>query len=488
MAYAYTLIASDIEAVSKSNPAILPRTRYVTVFLSDGTPYPRCSANDNLSQYAGPTAPELTWRDSFGVEDFCNAIDPTDPDAITGFTAGTDRNQNYQLFSYVDQLMDLRNQYNVGDIRLHTVLLFNEAAVTACGAICQDVYGQYPGVPAGQMPQAAHTIARWTLQQMAQRGNGVFQEFNNGEIYSMGLGALDYSSLASKSVMKTFLVQGLSAAPGLELRELDSDGEGLVDALDNAFTLKTNKFFPDSDGDCFDDRFEALRSDRGFVPSVKDGRGCDPASPATPNCRCRDTDGDGLSQYAEDFLKTQSGLQDSDGDGVPDGLEVRYGLDPHVPNIGAVDTDGDGLSDLAELKADSNPTARDRAFYEQFGYQYETLARPQLDGSVCYDFTVTNLQLVTPPRQTGPVAGTESISSRQGYNLFKLWFAEAPESGVATDYGFWRTACASAEYDPPSVRDPVGPDIKLISTDFVTPDLLNEPVELKSRCVGVALP
>jgi hypothetical protein len=35
---------------------------------------------------------------------------------------------------------------------------------------------------------------------------------------------------------------------------------------------------------------------------------------------CRDTDGDGLSQFAEAYLKTRPALVDSDGDGLPDGL------------------------------------------------------------------------------------------------------------------------------------------------------------------------
>ena len=71
------------------------------------------------------------------------------------------------------------------------------------------------------------------------------------------------------------------------------------------------------------------------------------------------------------------------------------------------------------------------------------------DDSVCYDFKVSNLELVTPPNRAGLT---------QGFNLFKVWFAEAPESGVATDYGVWKAACFWAQYDPPSVRVPAGPE------------------------------
>ncbi|MBI3186016.1 MAG: VWA domain-containing protein [Myxococcales bacterium] len=477
LSYAYSLIATDIGDVANRDPVLLPRTRYVVVFLSDGTPYPRCAANDNLSQYADPDNPWLTWADSSGTGDYCNTIDPQDPDAITGFIKGTDRNQNYQLFSYVDQLMELKQQYNVGDVRMHTVLLFNEAAVAACGTICTDLYGSYPNVSPGNYPAAAKKIARWTLQQFALRGNGVYQEFNNSEIYAMGLGALDYSSLASRNVMKALIVHTMSSVPGQEQRLVDSDGDGLPDELDNSFTYKTNNFFPDSDGDCFDDNFEVLRADKGFKPYEKDGRGCDPNSPLTLGCSCRDTDGDGLSQFAEDFLKTRPGLADSDGDGVTDGLEARYGLDPLAANAAGVDTDGDGLPDETEVRIGSHPTRRDRDFSEREGYQFESLAEEQTDGSVCYDFRVANLKLVTPPSRAGV---------RQGYNLFKVFFAESPESGVATDYGVWRAGCAWAQYDPPSIREPVGPELAMTNQNFARPELVASDTAYQTRCVGKA--
>lgn len=483
LAYSYSLIASDIVATEAQNPEVLPRTRYVVVFLTDGVPFPKCSANDNLTQYADDLNPDLTWADSFGAGDFCNLIDPMDPDAITGFVAGTDRNQNYQLFSYVKQIVDLKEQYNVGDVRLHTVLMFNEEAVRNCGPICQDIYGQYvrwPGpVPVPDGPTAAKAIARWTLQQLAQRGNGVYQEFTNfSGIAQLNLGSLDYSSLYSRNVMKNLVVQALSSEPGREKREVDTDGDGLVDERDNEFTSQTNKNFPDSDDDGFDDNFEVRHLDDGFRPTVKDGRGCDPASPLTPGCRVRDTDGDGLSQYVEAYLQTRPTLVDSDADGVPDGMEVRYGLDPRQRLVSGIDTDGDGTSDTEEFRGGSSPIARDLAFQQKNAYQFDVTSEVMSDDRVCYDFKVSNLQLVTPPNRAGLT---------QGYNLFKVWFGEAPESGVATDYGVWKTACFWAQYDPPSVRVPAGPEgPPLSNTDFVAPQNLSTPAQYDADCLGVS--
>lgn len=498
LATAYGIVASDINATSLATPDLLPRTRYIVVFLTDGTPFPRCAAEDDLTQYADDLHPDLLWADSYGAGDFCDQIEPTDPDAITGFVRGTDRNQNYQLFSYVNQLMDLKKFYNIGDIRLNTVLLFNEEAVRECGPICQDLYGQYvrwPGpVPVADGPAAAKNIARWLLKKLADLGNGVYQEYNDfGGIGVLNLGSLNYTSLASRSVMKTLLVQPLSSEPGpLDLknagnqststqrvgRVLDTDGDGLPDELDNGFTHHTNPYLSDSDDDGFGDNFEVSHSGDGFRADQKDGRGCDPTSPLTPGCRVRDSDGDGLSQYAEAYLHTRSELVDSDGDGVPDGMEVRYGLDPLVAQTAGLDTDGDGVPDFEEFRIGSNPVKRDPEYVTKLGFQTKVVAEPQPNDSVCYSFDVSNVQLVTPPNQNG---------LRQGFNLFKVWFGESPESGVATDYGVWRAACVWAQYDPPSIRVPAGPSSDpLTNANFVVPSAIVDRAGHEARCVGVS--
>lgn len=439
---AYIKIARDI---GNSSPERLPRTRYVVVFLTDGTPYPRCSANDNLAQYADPYTPDLTWADQ--ISDFCNVITG---DVINGFIPGTDRNQNYQLFALVDRIVGLKRLYNVGDIRLHTVLLFNVESVRACGPICQDIYGVYPNVPQASYPDAAKLVATFVLRRMAERGNGIFQEFVNGDITALSLGALDYTSMFSPNVMKTLLVQSLRSEPDGQQRVLDSDGDGLVDELDNSFSVKTNKFEVDTDNDNFDDNFEFLRTANGFQPfNDRDTRGCDFASGG--QCFLRDTDGDEVGLRAEEYLGSRPNLVDTDADGVPDGIEARYGLDPLESNLG-LDTDGDLIPDVDELRAGSSPVVQDRLFYEGEGHQYEIVAAPQANGSVCYRFAISNLKLLTPPH-------AQALQSNQGYNLFKVYFAESPESSISIDYGYWRAACAWARFQPPSIRQPTSPEL-----------------------------
>lgn len=61
--------------------------------------------------------------------------------------------------------------------------------------------------------------------------------------------------------------------------------------------------------------------------------------------------GAGAVQRASYTFSLPAALQDADGDGVPDFVEIAHGMDP----AGGDDTDGDGFTDLDELAAGSNP-------------------------------------------------------------------------------------------------------------------------------------
>ena len=68
-----------------------------------------------------------------------------------------------------------------------------------------------------------------------------------------------------------------------------------------------------------------------------------------------DSDGDGLSDARERELGTDPNLEDTDGDGIADGVEVNI----HGTNPVLADTDGDGLTDFDELLHGTSQTNRD---------------------------------------------------------------------------------------------------------------------------------
>ena len=72
-----------------------------------------------------------------------------------------------------------------------------------------------------------------------------------------------------------------------------------------------------------------------------------------------DADGDGLADADEPHHGTRADDMDTDDDGLLDGFEVRYGLDPLAAGEQHQDPDGDGLDNLAEQAARGAPGSND---------------------------------------------------------------------------------------------------------------------------------
>ena len=58
-------------------------------------------------------------------------------------------------------------------------------------------------------------------------------------------------------------------------------------------------------------------------------------------------------------LHTNSTLLDTDGDGLPDGWEIKYGMNPLSADDTSIDFDNDGLTNLQECQAGTNPYSED---------------------------------------------------------------------------------------------------------------------------------
>lgn len=203
---ALSMIKFKLEETMKNTPAAERAvTNYVVVLLSAGIPYPRCTANDALPSSASPERPDGIWRDDVNPPrsiftpvncldsggppyDWCSNPNwippPTDagaPSFSDGgyiYTAptfspcdlwypGADYNQNYQLLELVDSIVALKANYGAGDVKVHTVMNFDQTQLKTCGAACTYLF--YPFATTSVRP-----AGQWLLQQLASHGRGSF--------------------------------------------------------------------------------------------------------------------------------------------------------------------------------------------------------------------------------------------------------------------------------------------------------------------------
>jgi hypothetical protein len=136
-------------------------------------------------------------------------------------------------------------------------------------------------------------------------------------------------------------------------RAADKDHDLLIDSFERHYGL--DPLIPDSDRDGILDGIEMLA---GRDPLLHN-----PAQFAP----LLDSDGDGIPDLVEIYIYHTDPLNpDTDGDGLPDGWEIRFGLDPTTADTGNTgvpdglkDLDGDGLSNLEEFRRGLNPWSVD---------------------------------------------------------------------------------------------------------------------------------
>ena len=406
-----------------SGPAMRARTRYVVLFLSDGVPEPRCTFGCD----DGDINPDRLYP-------VCNTDQEIPDDAYVDMTGiCPDYNQNEQIRAKVEDIMSLGEFYGVGDLTFNSIFLFAPEAEVQ--AQCGDVATQFG---------YDRDIAMPLLQELADVGRGTFRDVN----ISTEIDFLDfnYESLKAPYRMMDLYAVNVSAIPTEDGYKADSDGDGLSDEWEHLHGLDRQS--PDSDGDLYSDLFEERFRKQGFDPA-------DASLPVIPCQNGEDRDGDGLNTCEEEFLETDTLFPDTDADGIIDGIELRFGLDPTVNDVG-LDHDFDGISSGTEVKSGTHPQLFNEEDYLSEKIFYGIKQTP-LDADItCYDYDIKNLTLsVTMPMLP---------ENTNGLNKLMVFLQEEPEGMAGSRGQFWKS-CVEARYLGETYKDPPGGEISLLTND-----------------------
>ena len=133
----------------------------------------------------------------------------------------------------------------------------------------------------------------------------------------------------------------------LWISTLDTDGDELVDGLEEYYGTDINNV--DTDGDGLSDYVEVVLLGTDPLSAEKDENGLTDAE--------KDSDGDTLSNAYELKIGTNPADKDTDADGLNDDEEIKIGTNPLL-----CDTDGDGANDGTEIRIGTDPLKADQNF------------------------------------------------------------------------------------------------------------------------------
>lgn len=188
-------------------------------------------------------------------------------------------------------------------------------------------------------------------------GDGI-QDYAEVELNRLGLLALDPLRAYSLAQGNNSLPHAFDGWQASYFAAWDKDRDGLFDPWELAMGLDPTQIDQDGDGigDGLEMRPRALMPDIWGNPRYLPARSAIYAEDGPRGGDIgEDTDWDGLTDFQEQWLGTDSYNPDSDRDGVRDGDESRLGLNPsrasssgNAIQDGAADIDGDGLSNMDE--------------------------------------------------------------------------------------------------------------------------------------------
>lgn len=178
----------------------------------------------------------------------------------------------------------------------------------------------------------------------------------------------------------------------------DSDADGLPDFIEteNGQKFNISPYSTDSNNDGFGDLFMYLSGIdasqqshlRCLDASNGDGSGVVLARPGQPDQFI------GLTNCEKELMHIDPADFDTDGDGIPDILELRCGLNPADSNDALLDPDGDGLTNYEECKRHTPSSESNKAGgLSKLEYVYKQTVRVA-NGQQCIDFEISNISVL----------------------------------------------------------------------------------------------
>jgi hypothetical protein len=166
--------------------------------------------------------------------------------------------------------------------------------------------------------------------------------------------------------------------------KIDTDGDGIHDKKEKeiAFFYNINEESKDSNGDKYSD-----------IVVYRGGYTREAQAQFPPCPTDLDSDKDGLNDCEEKMIGTNFDKVDTDGDGIPDALEIFSGLNPTLPDA-HIDTDKDGDLNLFEI-ASGTPIRESNEIgnIKDFKITYEKELNDNLNDH-CQKILVKNIPLI----------------------------------------------------------------------------------------------
>lgn len=293
------------------------------------------------------------------------------------------------LAAQVESLRDFVLAQGALEFRLHIGLLYfgersidrgtppynchspgDTSATCSCAAACHASNPNYCGVCCALEASAdgyyddLYEQARTAYAAMTFAGKGVLHEFECPNQIDLQVGA---TASSVRLMRKDIVAYNLNARLGAEAVLIDSDGDGLTDGEEIMASPPTDSTHWDTDGDMIGDRveFRAFPRQDPTDPSDLPDACADPARIAT----VPDLDRDLLNDCEEGLMQTSASIPDTDGDGLPDALELMSGTVPTSAVDRLLDFDGDGVTNAQEVLEHTSPRTNEGRLRGAEGYR-----------------------------------------------------------------------------------------------------------------------